>query len=233
LRTKRSISPDRSKDPAASDSTIVKGFPTMGILSSTTSITRYQAPGKLAGSLLETVRKGLQKHAIREMTAEDTDEKAVGWTSFSNPYQPDFKNETFVTGPFLIFSLRIDKKTIPAKLVAKELAIEAAKMLKEEKRDFISRNEKRKIKEEVIQKLRARIPASPSVYEMVWNYEAGQLWFFTNLKSANEELETLFQKTFQVSIVRLFPYTAAEMECDLTDAERDTLARLAPTSFVE
>jgi len=53
----------------------------MGILSSAVSITRYRAEGKIEGSVMETIAKGLKKNAILEID-EDAVEKATGWTSF-------------------------------------------------------------------------------------------------------------------------------------------------------
>jgi recombination associated protein RdgC len=39
----------------------------MGILSSAVSITRYRAEGKIEGSVMETIAKGLKKNAILEI----------------------------------------------------------------------------------------------------------------------------------------------------------------------
>jgi hypothetical protein len=77
------------------------------------------------------------------------------------------------------------------------------------------------------------MPATPNLYDVVWNYERQQLWFFSNLKSANEDLETLFVRSFRLSLIRLFPYTAAFFNPDLPDTGRDVLAKITPTRFVE
>jgi hypothetical protein len=78
-----------------------------------------------------------------------------------------------------------------------------------------------------------RIPATPNIYDLVWNYEDSVVWFFSNLKAANEELETLFAKSFNLSLIRLFPYTAAELSSDLSDSQRDKLQKISPTQFVK
>jgi outer membrane protein OmpU len=44
--------------------------------------------------------------------------------------------------------------------------------------------------------LSLRIPATPNFYDVLWKYEEAELWFFTNQKSANEELETQFSQSF-------------------------------------
>ena len=202
----------------------------MGVLSSTASITRFMVDGAVESPIMETVAKGLKKHAITEID-NDAAENAAGWTSFENPFKPDFEGSSFSIGAYMVFSLRIDKKSIPPKIIKKYCAIEAAKMLSKTGRDYLSANEKKMIKDHVINVLSLRIPATPNLYDIVWNYEASELWFFSNLKSANETLETLFTQSFGASLIRLFPYTMADLTSGLSNPERDALNKLLPTSF--
>ena len=195
----------------------------MGLLSPNVSITRYRVQGRLHDPVLENITKSLKKYAISEID-NDAADKSSGWTSFDHPYNPDFEGSSYLFGTYLVFSLRIDRKSIPSKIVKKHYTIEENKRLAESGRRFISRNEKKLIKEQILHFLSLRIPATPNVYDIAWNYEEGKLWFFTNLKAANEELETL-------SLIRYFPYTAAELMADLSDAERDRLNQVSPATF--
>jgi DNA recombination-dependent growth factor C len=204
----------------------------MGIMSSNVSLTRYQVDGKLAESVIETVAAGLKQNTIIEIDDEDT-EKSVGWTSFDAPYRPNFEGSSFVVGPLFVFSLRIDKKNVSTKIINKRYSIEMARKLAESGREYLSREEKKLIKDAVVHALLARIPATPAVYDVLWNYEDGQLWFFSNQKAANEALETLFSKSFRLTLIRLFPYTAATLTAGLSDAQRDALSGLSPTRFTE
>jgi len=61
---------------------------------------------------------------------------------------------------------------------------------------------------------------------LVWEYDTASLWFFSNLKAANEALETLFIKSFKLQLIRLFPYTAADRMAGLSDKERNVLRKL-------
>ncbi len=205
---------------------------TLGLLSSTVSITRFKVEGKIRDPILETVYDGLKKNPIAEINGDAAD-MAMGWTSFENPFNPDFEGSSFAYGSYMVFSLRVDKKTIPAKVLKKHLVMEFAKRLKETGRDYLSRNEKAEIRDHVVNVLNLRIPATPNVYDLIWNYEDSWVWFFTNQKSANEVLETLFAKSFKLTLIRLFPYTIADLAAGLSDADRDALNRLAPTSFQE
>ena len=203
----------------------------MSLLSSTVSITQYNVQGNFKSKIIDTIADGLSGNIISDIDQQVLD-KAVGWTSFEKPFQPDFSGSSFVYGNYFVFSLRIDKKNIPAKVLKKHYTIEAARRMTESGRDYLSKAEKKMIKDHVLNALSLRIPATPNIYDVVWNYEESSLWFFSNLKAANEELETLFSKSFRLSIIRIFPYTAADISSNLTDSQRDELQKISPTPFV-
>ena len=202
----------------------------MGLLSASVSITRYRVEGKLDDPVMESVASALGGHTIVDIDGEPT-ERAVGWTSFETPFRPNF--DQFAIGTHFVFSLRVDKKTIPAKVLKKHFETDMARILKESQRDYLSRSEKSQLRERVMENLYLKIPATPNVYDIVWNYESADLWFFTNLKAANEELETLFSKTFKLTLIRLFPFTMADLTCGLSESCRDDLSRLSPVRFAE
>jgi len=202
----------------------------MSILSSLISITRYKVEGRLKAPVLEKVAAGLKKNSISEIDDQSI-ERAVGWTSFKKPYQPDFSGSDFVYGNYLVFSLRIDKKSIPSKIVKKYFTIESNRRLANNGRQYLSRSEKQIIKDQVIDRLNIKVPATPNVYDLIWNFEDSILWFFSNLKASNEELETLFLRSFDSRLIRMFPYTAAYLASDLTAAEKDMLIEISPTKF--
>jgi len=204
----------------------------MGLLSSSSSLTSYRVEGKLEDPLMDKVYDGLTSHVISDID-ENAAERTIGWTSFNDPFVPNFEGSSFSVGNYFLFSMRIDKKTIPAKVIQKYLAIELAKKLKASGREFLSRNEKKMIKDHVINMLTLRIPATPNIYNILWNYEGQSLWFFTNLKNACEDLETLFLTSFQLKLIRLFPYTLTEFYADLSGEAYDAFTKLSPSKLME
>jgi len=138
-----------------------------------------------------------------------------------------------VVGTYLLFSMRVDRKMIPAGVVKKHYTLELEKRLHKSGREDLSKGEKRALKEHVVHTLSLRIPATPHVYDVIWNIEESWLWFFSNLKTANETLETLYKESFNLNLIRLFPYTAAYFGADLRDGDRDRLLSLTPTRFAE
>lgn len=202
----------------------------MGLLSSAISITRYRVEGKIENPVTEAVAKGLKKNAVSDID-QDVAEKSVGWTSFNNPFSPNFEGSSFLYGNLFVFSLRIDRKSIPAKLLKKFVTIEMSKRLDKTKRQFLSKDAKKALKDKVTADLALRVPSTPNVYDLIWNYESSDLCFFSNLRSPNEELESLFKRSFSLSLIRIFPYTCADMLSGLSDHERDALTSLSPTNF--
>ncbi len=202
----------------------------MGLLSSSVSISRYRVEGKIKNPVTEAVAKGLKKNAITDID-EDASEKSVGWTSFDNPFSPTFEGSSFLLGNLFVFSLRIDRKSISAKLLKKHMTIETTKRLDKSKRRFLSKDEKKALKEKVITDLAMRIPSTPNVYDLIWDYEKSDVYFFSSLRSSNEDLESLFKRSFDLALIRIFPYTSADLLSNLSDQERDDLIGLSPTHF--
>lgn len=204
----------------------------MGVLSSTVSLSRFRVKGKFDDAPIETVEAGLNKFKIQDIDKEPSD-IAVGWTSLETPYSPDFSGSSFLIGNYFVFSLRIDKKTVPTKILKQHYAIEEAKKLAETDREFLSKNEKTQLMENLKSVLLLRIPPTPNIFDIIWDYENSTLSFFSTQNAANEELESLFLKSFNISLIKLFPYTIADLECDLSDTEKDKLSNLKPTLFTE
>jgi recombination associated protein RdgC len=202
----------------------------MGLLQSNVSISRYKVEGHLEEPLLENVAFGLKKYVIVDID-HSADEIAIGWTSFESPYNPNFEGSSFVIGSSFFFSIRIDKKKISPKVVKKRCLIEEIKKLAESGRKYLTKEEKKILKESVINSLYLQIPATPNIYDVMWKYEEGEIWFFSQQKTANEAFETLFSKAFHLKLIKLFPYTTAFLNSDLTDTLLDTISALMPSNF--
>jgi len=198
----------------------------MGILSTSTSVTQYQVEGQLDEPIIDTIANGLKKQTIIDIDG-DPSQVAAGWTSFKTPFEPSFEDSSFLLGTDFVFSLRIDKKSIPPKLVQKQFLQKSVKRQAALKRDFLSREEEKAIKEGVIAALNLKTPSIPNIYDVVWQYEKSVVWVFTNLKTANEHLEDLFFKSFGLHLIRKIPYTAAAFDKTLSSAELDLLNRLS------
>ena len=202
----------------------------MSLLSSSVSVARYKVGGAVEGAIMETVHEGLKRHAMTTIEDEYA-EITIGWTPFESDFEPDFEKYTFTFGNYFIFSMRIDKKGVPAKIIKKYMALEIAKKLKEDGRDFLSKNEKTDIKDAVTEKLMRQIPSTPNVYNVMWDHEKETVYFFSTQKAANEEFETLFARSFKVKLIKLFPFTMVELNDSYTNEDRDKVMNLTTLNF--
>ena len=101
----------------------------MGLISSTHSMSRYHIEGSFEAGVMDEVRRGLTENAMPKQENE-YEELSAGWTPYESPYNSDFEKFSFIFGTYFLFSLRIDKKSIPAKLVQKEMALAIEKKKK-------------------------------------------------------------------------------------------------------
>ena len=72
----------------------------MGLLSSSVSIIRYKVNGMIENPVVETVEKCLGSNAIPEIDGGVSD-KISGWTSFENPFKPEFYGSIRLTQSIL------------------------------------------------------------------------------------------------------------------------------------
>ncbi|WP_028326069.1 recombination-associated protein RdgC [Desulfatirhabdium butyrativorans] len=203
----------------------------MGLVTSNMAITTYRVESEPKESIIDAVYQGLSKYTILDIDGESID-KSIGWTSLDKPLDPDFSGSSFLVGSLFVFALRIDKKVLSPKVIAKQFQKEMSRKLKESGREYLNKGEKKAVKDAVIADLNRRIPATPRTVDVIWNYEANLVYFFSNQKTANEEFETLFTKSFEMNLIQMFPYTVAMLLGDLNPMETDRLHSLTPVSFV-
>ncbi len=199
----------------------------MGFLSSSHSMTRYHIEGNFDGKIMETIQTRLIQNTLPEIQ-NPYEEISAGWVPFESPYNPDFENNSFVFGTYIVFSLRIDKKSVPAKLLQKHIVMEMEKKKLESGRNFLSKSEKSRIREEVMDNLIQQMPFIPNIYDILWNYEKHSLFLFTTQKTVNEFFETIFFQSFNLKPIRIFPYTKIELESQFSSEQKDQIYTLSP-----
>jgi DNA recombination-dependent growth factor C len=129
--------------------------------------------------------------------------------------------------------LRIDKKTVPGKLVQQKITEVLNKRMEEREDQPLSKGEIREIKNQVKQMLISNAPFVPNIYDLFWDYEAATVYLLSNSKAVCEKLEDIFNKSFGLRLVQLFPFTIADLTFDLTEAQRKNLLVQQPTDFTE
>ncbi len=205
----------------------------MGLLTSTSSFLRYKIKNESQDFSLEDIRNLLKNNIFPEIPDSEMSESVSGWTSYENPYDPDFEKDHISYGKYILFCLRTDKKIIPKKIIEKNLIVESKKIMEETGKDYISKNEKKKLKEDIILKLSLIIPSTPNLYDVLWIPEKKEIIFFTTQKNINEIFETLFRQTFSVSLIRLFPYTKVYFDKNISDSDKDNFYKAKHLKIAE
>ncbi|MCP3945014.1 MAG: recombination-associated protein RdgC [Desulfobacteraceae bacterium] len=205
----------------------------MSLLSSNTAFTRYlihppPAENK-ANNIKERIFKGLKANTMPKVQSPQ-EEMIVGWVPFEKPFKPDFNTDTFTYGVDMLFSLRIDKKKIPAKLVQRELEVATEKKKEEQNRKVISRSEKNELKEQILDQLMVKTPFNSDIHNVCWNLNTNELFFLAGPNAAKEMFETLFLKSFEMKLIPLFAYTLANFKLGtLSNQDKEKLVTLSPS----
>ncbi|MDE5878850.1 MAG: recombination-associated protein RdgC [Desulfovibrio sp.] len=203
----------------------------MGFANSSASFTRFRILDPVTDELIREVPDRLRKHAFVDI--DDLPElQSRGWVSFEDFLDTEWHEAPPQKGNYLVFSLRVDKRKIPAGVVRKHVAI-ALRQEKEELRarnkTFISRERKKEIREQVILRLRQRFLPVPGEFNVIWLLEKNEVWFASTQSGMIDLFMEAFLETFDLRLDQLTPYTLAVSMLDEDALLR--LDRLEATQF--
>lgn len=199
----------------------------MAITSNTTSTRRYRVEGQLPDNFHDELKERIQKSAFREMEAGNLKEISIGWVSTNNPFGTEEINDSFNKNGYIVLSMRIDKKTIPAQTLKAYIFKEEQKHLKASKKERLSYNERKSIKDAVLVKLLQQALPVSGVYDFFWNTDTGNLFFFGTSDDINNKFIELFEEAFQMRLFKMSPYGIA-LGSGFTEEQ---IFSLEPTSF--
>ena len=204
----------------------------MSILSASLGLTRYRIIEDVPDELLRQVPEKLQQFCMVDIDGT-ADERSFGWTNMDDMLDMNWTQSPPEKGEFLTFSLRLDTRRIPPSVLKKHNAIALNKELahnKEQGKNFVSRDRKREIKEQVTLRLRARSLPIPAVFDIVWNPSENRIY----LDTTNAKVCALFEDHFALTFdLHLEPLTPFFMAMDvLGEDAAPKLENLDPTIFV-
>ncbi len=204
----------------------------MSFLSAAVSLTRYRILEEVTDAMLREVPQKLKEFRFRDID-NTADERSFGWTSLDDMLDVDFAQAPIEKGPYFAFALRLETRRVQPAVFKKHyqlaLRAELAKA-KEQGKNFLSRERKRELKEQIMLKLRARSLPVPAVFEAVWNTGTGHIWLDTTNAKAKALFEDCFNMTFGLHLEPLTPFFSALHSLGEDAAAR--LENLDPTLFV-
>ena len=203
----------------------------MGFANASTSFTRFRILDTVTDEIIREVPERLRKHAFVDI-ADLPEMHAQGWVCFEDFLDAEWAAAPPQKGDYLVFSLRVDNRKIPAGVVRKHVAL-ALQREKEEMRaknkTFISRERKKELKEQVLLRLRQRFLPVPGEFNVIWSLEKNEVWLASTQSGMIDLFMEEFLKTFDLRLEQLTPYTLAVSMLDEDALLR--LDRLEATQF--
>ncbi len=203
----------------------------MGFLSASCSFTRFRIIDDVPSDLWAQIPDSLKKHAFQDIDDVPL-ERAHGWTCFEDMLDMQWHTAPPQKGAYIVFSLRLDTRRIPAGVIKKHFAL----ALKDEKQSnaeqnkkFISRERKKELKEQVIIRLRSRFLPVPAEFNVLWETTNNTVWFASTQSKMIELFTELFTQTFNLHLEQMIPYNLAMTILD--ESQLAHLDRIEPTQF--
>jgi hypothetical protein len=176
----------------------------MGLLKGNFSFSRFNVEGQLPQAFLNFVNSRIRANSFRD-TPKSTEEKRLGWVSIMDVLDTDFQNANYALGNYLIFSLRIDRKLIPPKLLKIKIMEEERRYIAQTGKNTIGKQTASSIKDKVKSELLSRLDPVPSFYDVCWAINQNVVYFSSLSEKVADDFVDLFKKTFSLSLKRLLP----------------------------
>lgn len=194
------------------------------------STCKFHVRGSLPKNLRRSFTERIRLRMFEPLRPEEEAEERFGWSALSEPNQLEVQPHEVFQGPYLTLGFRWDRYRFPSTVLRAALAEAAREKLAKTDRERLSKAEKEELKAFVVAKLRHRFLPSMRAIDLVWNLDAGQLFFWSSSGSLHERLHALFELTFGLELVRNSPYVAAQHLLEGSDLQPQ-LEQVEPAIF--
>jgi len=202
----------------------------MPFLSPTVTFTRYIVKDRLPENFRAMALEEISARAFREQHA-GVSEIALGWAAAKDPFREEITMEDIAFSDFLIISLRVDKRSVPATLLKKFCSMEERRTLAERQLQRLTSKMKKEIRERTRLQLLAKALPVPSTYDLCWNISTGSVLFFSRQDRVCGMVEDLFKTTFNMRLYPVMPYTLGLQMID-RDSNIEAYETMRPEVFV-
>jgi DNA recombination-dependent growth factor C len=193
----------------------------MGILSGPMTVRRFRVVGTVPEGFRDTWKESLADNAFRQPPVETGKEEIEGWVNVQNLLDTDFADlNRWLFGEYAVLALRIDKKTLPAKLFQATLQKRCEKWCEESGVQRCPNAVKAKLKEDLEDEWLKRTLPRVAVVEACWNTVQGWLILHNMSDKVVDRFRKRFQRTFDLQLV---PWSPLDW-LDRDDARADLIA---------
>jgi recombination associated protein RdgC len=199
----------------------------VGALKGTISYVRFFVDGEVKARYQSKYLEAIALRAFRPLKPSDEDEERVGWCSIHQPIDLDLTADKVYDGDFVNLGLRVDRYRIPGAILKAHMAEAEAAMLAELGKERLSRSQKEDLRAMVLRKLKERSMPVMRTYDLSWDVGTGIVRFFGTTAKIHDVLLEIFEKTFNLGLIREGAYTRAE-RIGLGASALDAVATLEP-----
>ena len=176
----------------------------MGLLKGNFTFSRFYVRGNLPQAFFEFVHHRIKANAFEE-TIKSTEEKRLGWVSLTDFLDTDFEQANYALGDYLIFSLRVDRKSVAPSLLKLRVLEEERRFLAESGKEKINKSLAEEIKDKVKGHILSKTEPVPAFYDVCWSLGKKVLYFSSLSDSITQDFIDLFKKTFSLTLEPLSP----------------------------
>jgi len=171
---------------------------------------------------LEKLSKGIFKGIDKDKNQKE----AYGFTDSMDVFATNLNINNLFIENYVYFNFRRDV----IKLQKKMLNVFIKEVENKYKGDNLTKNRMKDIKIEAENLYAQKVLPNVYSYEIVWNYEAGILYFFNNSKSINEKFVDFFEKVTDLSLIEIETSTIAYKL--LNEKQFQQFEKLPPSTLV-
>ncbi len=171
----------------------------MGFLSASTSICYFQVKGAedYHQGTDESIRNKLVAEAFRSIE-QSADELSTGWVEFGDEDCGDFAEpQSCWRDHYLCFSLRQDRRRVPAALLKRHFAHLCGQFLAAHPTYHrVPKSQREQLRDQAREVLLARTLPTPSVTNLIWDTRRHLIRYCSLGKNSLDSFQSLFHQTF-------------------------------------
>lgn len=174
----------------------------MGLLSGAVTARRFRVVGELSrGPSRDVLREALQKGAFLEPVGRVGKEEVEGWVRVQNLLDTDFDDvNLWHFDPYVVFALRVDKKTLPPKLLKATLEKRCEAWCAEHGTERCPASVRKELQEKLEDEWLSRTLPRVAVTEIVWHTGTGEVLVGALSERVAERVRKRFHRTFGLEL---------------------------------
>ena len=199
----------------------------MGIFKGAMTARRFRVVGEMGEGWREVFRDRLNEFAFRERAVSTSKEEVEGWVQVHNLLDASFDDfNLWLYGNYVVFALRVDKKSLPAKLFSATVQKRCDAWCDANNVERCPSAVKAEIKDTLEREWLKNALPRVSLTEACWSLDGNYLILHSLSEGTAERFRKRFFRTFGMTLVPWSPLDFLE-----DAAEVETVLASAPASL--